>query len=79
MKGVAAYLKQEEDGKLTLMLNDVEATSSNDSPNWKHNVLFTSNSYEADSLINLSLSKEQFAEIGENLVIRLLALSGLIK
>ena len=79
MKGVAAYLKDEGDGKLRLALDDVEAISEKEGTSWKHIVSFTSNSYDANSLKELSLSKEQFSEIGENLVIRLLAMGGLIK
>ena len=76
MKGVAAFIKDQKNGAVVLVLNDVEAASSSEEPNWKHISLFTSNSYNADSFKNLSLSKEQFAEIGENLVMRLLALGG---
>jgi len=76
IKGIAAYLKDQGNGSLRLILNDIEADSTADAPNWKHNTLFTSNDYDAESLKELSLSKDQFAEIGENLIIRLLALGG---
>ena len=79
MKGVAAFIKEQEDGSIRLVFNDVEATSGSDKPDWKHVVLFTHNSYNAKSFKDLSLSKEQFAEIGENLIIRLLALGGYLK
>jgi hypothetical protein len=79
MKGVAAFIKDQRDGSVVLVLNDVEASSASEAPNWKHVTSFTSNSYNSDSLKNLSLSKEQFAEIGENLVMRLLALGGNLK
>lgn len=79
MKGVAAFLKDEKDGSIRLVFNDIEATSAGDSPSWKHIALFTHNDYDAKSLKELSLSKEQFAEIGENVVIRLLALGGHLK
>ncbi len=79
MKGVAAFIKDEKEGSIRLVFNDIEATSAGDSPGWKHIVLFTHNDYDAKSLKELSLSKEQFAEIGENLVIRLLALSRHLK
>lgn len=79
MNGVAAYIKDQGDGTFRLVFNDVEASSDSESPNWSHNVLFTSNTYDADSLMNLSLSKEQLAEIGENLLIRLLVLGGYLK
>ena len=79
MKGVTAYIKQNTSKEIQLVLNDVVSTSDNDNPNWKHSVLFTSNAYDEEALRELSLSKEQFAEIGENLIIRLLALNDLIK
>jgi hypothetical protein len=79
MKGVTAYIKLENDENIKLVLNDVNSTSETDTPDWTHSVLFTSNSYSEKSLKELSLSKEQFAEIGENLIIRLLALNGLLK
>ena len=79
MNGVAAFIKEQEDGTIRLVFNDVEASSDSDNPNWKHVVLFTSINYDARALKDLSLSKEQFAEIGENLLIRLLALGGNLK
>jgi len=74
MNGVTAYLKQENDQNLKLVLNDVVSTSNGDSPDWQHSVLFTSNDYDKKALRELSLTKEQFAEIGENLIMRLVAL-----
>jgi len=79
MNGVTAFIKEQDDGTIRLVFNDVKATEETETPNWKHSVLFTSNSYEAEAMKNLSLSKNQFAEIGENLVIRLLALGGYLK
>ena len=79
MDGVVAYLQKECDDKLRLIFNDVVATSNTDSPDWRHSVLFTSNLYDSESLQQCSLSKEQLAEIGENLVMRLLAIGGFQK
>ena len=79
MEGVVAYLRKESGDKLQLVLNDVVATSNTDSPDWRHNVLFTSNLYDSESLKQCSFSKEQFAEIGENLVMRLLVIGGFLK
>jgi hypothetical protein len=76
MKGVAAFIKDEEDGSIRLVFNDVEALSAGDGPNWKHIDVFTAATYDAKSFKELSLSKEQFAQIGENLVIRLLSVGG---
>jgi hypothetical protein len=32
MKGLAAFIKDEEDGSIRLLFNDVEALSANDTP-----------------------------------------------
>ena len=58
MKGVAAFIKEHQDGSTRLILNDIEASSDTDSPDWKHIVVFTSNSYNSKSFKELSLSKE---------------------
>ena len=79
MEGVTAFIQKEDDGNLRLVLNDVIATSSGESPDWRHNVLFTSNTYDEDLLKNCNLSNEQFAEIGQNLIMRLLVLGGFLK
>ena len=79
MKGVAAFFQDQQDGNTRLVFNDVEALSDTESPDWKHIVIFTSNKYNTKLLKELALSREQFAEIGENLVIRLLALGGHLK
>ena len=79
MKGVAAFIKQEANDEIKLVFNDVNSTSENDATDWNHSVIFTSNNYNEKALRELSLSKEQFAQIGENLIIRLLALNGLTK
>ena len=79
MKGVTAYLSEDNDNKINLVLNDVVATSNDKNPDWKHDVHFTSKDYDSDALKDLSLTEQQYADIGKNLVIRLLALSGGIK
>ena len=78
MNGVVAYIQETEDGKTTLTFDDV---SSNDQPptSWYRGVPFTLNSYNSEAMKNLNLTKEQYAEIGENLIIRLLALGGKLK
>ena len=79
MKGVVAYIKNEDLENFCLVLDDVEAKSSSANSDWKHTVLFTTKSYDATKLRNLELTKEEFAQIGEDIVIRLLALRGDIK
>jgi hypothetical protein len=36
MKGVAAFIKDQEDGSIRCVFNDVEAFSGSDNPDWKH-------------------------------------------
>ena len=75
MNGVVAYLTETQDGRTTLTFDDV--SSDEGSPTcWRHEILYTLNSYDSDALEHLSLTKEQFAEIGENLIMRLLARNG---
>lgn len=79
MKGVAAYIEQAGGEEIRLTFDDVETESVASPTNWTKTTLFTSNTYPEAELENMALSKEQFAEIGENLVQRLLALSGRLK
>ncbi|WP_317930565.1 hypothetical protein [Halioxenophilus sp. WMMB6] len=73
MKGVVTYLEEIDGGVLRLVMDDVSSSSEGENI-WAREMLFTHNDYDADSLADLSLSKEQFAEIGENLVMRLMAI-----
>ncbi|WP_417530848.1 hypothetical protein [Marinobacter lipolyticus] len=74
MKGVAAYIEP-AGGEIRLTFDDME-TESVAPTTWTKTTHFTSNTYPEAELENMSLSKEQYAEIGENLVLRLLALNG---
>ena len=67
MKGVTAYIKKDKNQEIRLVLNDVVSTSENDNPDWKHDVLFTTNNYNERVLRELSLSKEQFAKLAKTL------------
>lgn len=78
MKGVVTFIKQAEGQDISLVFNDVTATSESDNPNWRHDAQFTFNNYNENELKDMSLSKEQYAEIGENLILRLLAINGLL-
>jgi len=79
MKGITVFVKEDSDGNFRLIFNDVEALSSEEETDWKHSVHFTESTYDSDKMKSLSLKKEQFAEIGENIVIRLMALDGHLK
>lgn len=74
MKGVVTYLEEIDERVLRLVMNDVSSSSKSENI-WTREMLFTQNDYDAGSLSDLSLSQEQSAEIGENLVMRLMAIT----
>ncbi|GAB1257901.1 hypothetical protein NBRC116494_24030 [Aurantivibrio plasticivorans] len=78
MEGVVAYI-EDEGGEIKLTFDDVSCRDGENPSTWNKEFLFTSASFDRDAISSLSLSKEQFAEIGENLIIRLLALNGKIQ
>lgn len=57
-----------------LVFEDVSAGPK--SASWRHERPYTSKEFERARLIDLKLTKDELAQIGENLVIRLLELSG---
>jgi hypothetical protein len=78
MKGVGAYIEQDgEEVKLTF--DDIETEAVAAPTSWSKTALFTFNTYPEAELENMALSREQYAEIGENLILRLLALNGRLK
>jgi len=79
MKGITTYIKQCNNQDIQLVFHDVISTTDSDNPDWKYNALFTQNNYNEKALKEMSLSKDQYAEIGENLILRLLALNGIVK
>lgn len=78
MKGVVAYLV-EDDSNIIVTFDDVNCSNTVELTSWEKLVVYTSSIFPAEDMTNLNLSKDQFAEIGEDLVIRLLALNGKIK
>lgn len=74
MKGVAAYIEQDGDA-IKLTFDDIESSETASPRTWEKAFLFTCNSYPSTDLENMGLSQERYAEIGENLVLRLLALN----
>jgi len=77
MNGVVAYVVENDTGRAILTMDDV---SSNRQPPtiWSQELFYTSNSYDSEAMKNLKLTKEQYAEIGENIILRLLAVNGLL-
>jgi hypothetical protein len=74
--GVVATLHQISDGHFRLTFDDVKSVLTLDAITWRREGLFTYRDFNFSSLRDLSLTKEQFAEIGENLLIRLMANRG---
>lgn len=73
MKGVVSYLELIDDESIRLVMDDV-ALQAAEPMCWSKKVLFTHKDYNSRVLKGLGLSKDQYAEIGENLIMRLLAL-----
>jgi hypothetical protein len=74
--GVVATLHQVADGRFRLTLEDVASVMTLDAITWKREGLFTYREFDTPSLRELKLTQQQLAEIGENLLIRLIATRG---
>lgn len=72
--GVVASLINTSKGHLCLVLDDVRYQLGIGAASWKAEQFFTAREYSEAELVEGSLSKDELALIGENLVIRLLAL-----
>ncbi len=71
--GVVASLLETSEGRLCLVLDDVRHQLGADTSHWNHNSFFTAREYLRKDLEDLNLSKEEFAQIGENIIVRILA------
>lgn len=74
--GVVACLREVDGNKLRLIFDDVVTNNPHHPVDWKTEMLFTFNDYDKKQMSSLSLTKEDYAMIGENLVIRLLVREG---
>jgi hypothetical protein len=77
-RGVAICLRPLEGGRLCLIFDDVVADSDQWPQLWRSHVFFTQKDYEAQQFQSMGLSENQFAQIGEAVVARLLALNDLV-
>ncbi len=73
--GVVVSLRATSDGRLCVVFDDVRRQPAADALSWTHQRFFTATEYSSSELENLGLNKDQLAQIGENIIIRLLALS----
>ncbi|MGH7796586.1 MAG: hypothetical protein ACREQ2_17100 [Candidatus Binatia bacterium] len=74
--GVIACLRTAGNGIMHLVFDDAKSDTANKPTSWKPEALFTWNQYDSEKLRGMKLTEKEYAEIGENLVMRLLALSG---
>ncbi len=72
--GVVASLLETSEGRLCHVLDDVQYRPGEDTSSWNADQFFTAREYSKADLAEGSLSTEEFAQIGENIVMRLLAL-----
>jgi len=76
MTGVVATLHRVADGRFRLTLDDVKSAPTLDATMWKREGLFTYLDFEVSTPSDLKLTQQQLAEIGENLLLRLMANRG---
>ena len=74
--GVIACLRTAGNGITHLVFDDAKSDTANKPTSWKPEALFTWNQYDSEKLRGMKLTEKEYAGIGENLVMRLLALSG---
>ena len=77
--GVVACLTPIADGKTRLVFDDVKSDRQSRPTAWTPTALFTWREFDFAQLQDLKLSESELARIGENLLIRLLALQGSIR
>ena len=73
--GVVAYFQEGKPGHLRLTFDDVKKVEGQTPNEWRKKVLFTHIDFPIDKTLELGLTQETYATIGENLVVRLLALN----
>ena len=72
--GVVASLLQTSEGHMCLVLDDVQYQLGSGASLWKAKQFFTAREYSEADIVDGSLSMQELALIGENLLIRLVAL-----
>jgi hypothetical protein len=77
--GVVARLTPVIDGKTHLVFDDVTSDRKSNPTAWTQTALYTRKELDFAELKDLKLGERELARIGENLLIRLLALQGAVK
>ena len=77
--GVVARLTPVVDGKTHLVFDDVTSDHERNPIAWRQTAPYTRKELDFAELKDLKLGEPELARIGENLLIRLLALQGAVK
>ena len=77
--GVLTSLNPDSNSVTRIVFDDVARQLTLDGTTWIHKALFTVAEYPTEKLERVALSKEEFALIGKNIVIRLLAQAGRLR
>ena len=72
--GIVISAVERDSGRIRLAFDDVTATSTESPQHWRATSLFTWNEYDPADIENMSLSDEDFQNIGEMVVARIHAL-----
>lgn len=75
-RGVVACVQDLGNGSVKLIFDDVVSESASNPVNWSFESFYTWREYPSENLDEMKLTAQQYQEIGENLVARLLALNG---
>ena len=78
-RAVVTCLRDLGDGLSKLIFDDVVSESGSNPVNWSFESFYTLREYPSESLDEMKLTAQQYQEIGENLVARLLALNGRVQ
>lgn len=79
-KGIAVSLRDMKDGTTRIFMDDVSNSDITNPISWSFDSFYTFTPEFKNELINeMSLSKEELANIGSAVVARLLALNGRLK
>jgi hypothetical protein len=72
--GIVVSVVERDDGRARIIFDDVVSEGGTPARRWRSTVLFTWNEYAESALSAMSLSTDEFAQIGELVVARLQAL-----
>jgi hypothetical protein len=78
-RAVVTCLRDLGNGFSKLIFDDVVSESASNRVNWSFESFYTWRDYPNENLDETKLTPQQYQEIGENLVARLLALNGRVQ